>query len=146
MKYCLSVLLVISIWAVSCVQKPEMDSKTMKILADTANYTTLAWEDSVVKFGNVPMGEMVQIKFHFRNTGTHPLYLANVKAGCGCTVPGYTKSAIPPGGEGDVTGAFDTKLAHAGEVRKAIFVTANTRYKTEHTLIFTGRITEPVSE
>jgi hypothetical protein len=146
MKCYLPVLLVISIWAVSCVQKPALDSKTMKILADTAGYTTLAWQDSVVQFGKAPMGEMVQIKFHFRNTGTHPLYLANVRAGCGCTVPDYTKGAIPPGGEGDVTGAFDTKLAHVGEVRKAIFVTANTRYKTSHTLIFTGQITEPVSE
>lgn len=146
MKYYLSILLVISLGAVSCVQKPELDSKARQILSDTAGYTTLAWQDSVVQFGKAPMGELVRIKFHFRNTGTHPLYLANVKAGCGCTVPDYTKGAIPPGGEGDVTGAFDTKLAHVGEVRKAIFVTANTRYKTEHTLIFTGQITKAVSE
>lgn len=146
MKYCLPVFLVLSLLSVSCVQKPVLDDKAMKILSDTAGYTTLAWQDSVVQFGKAPMGEMVQIKFHFRNTGTHPLYLANVKAGCGCTVPDYTKGAIAPGGEGVVSGAFDTRLAHVGEVRKAIFVTANTKYKTEHTLIFTGRITESVSE
>ncbi len=146
MRYLLPVSLLFCFFTVSCVQKPELDSQAVKILADTAGYTTLAWQDSVVQFGKVPMGETVQIVFHFRNTGNYPLYLANVRAGCGCTIPDYTRGAIAPGGEGIVTGAFDTKLAHRGEVRKAIFVTANTKYKTGHTLIFTGQITEAGSE
>ena len=126
----------------SCVSKDPKDAAAEKIMADTARYTNIQWIDSVVNFGSINMGEKIRIAFHFRNTGNKPLFLANVKAGCGCTVPDYTRGAIPPGGEGEVTGAFDSNKEHAGEVRKAIFVTTNTSNKKEHTLIFTGVIKE----
>ena len=88
------------------------------------------------------MGEKIKVVFRFKNSGTKPLVLAEVKAGCGCTVPDYTKGAIAPGAQGEVTGAFDSNKSHTGEVRKSIFVTANTHDKTNHTLIFTGLIKE----
>lgn len=111
-----------------------------KVLADTSHFTTLAWADSVVSFGTAKMGEKINVAFRFTNTGKYPLFLTAVRAGCGCTVPDYTKGAIPPGGQGVVTGAFDTNKAHEGEVRKSIFVTANTKGKISHTLVFTGTI------
>jgi hypothetical protein len=42
--------------------------------ADTANYTTIQWLDSVVNFGSIPMGEQVKVVFRFRNSGNNPLY------------------------------------------------------------------------
>lgn len=140
------ILMMISIAWVSCVNNNPKDAAAEKIMADTARYTNIQWTDSVVNFGSINMGEQIKIAFHFRNTGNQPLFLANVKAGCGCTVPDYTRGAIPPGGEGEVTGAFDSNKAHAGEVRKAIFVTTNTYNKKEHTLIFTGLIKESPSK
>jgi hypothetical protein len=121
--------------------QPASDAKAI-ILADTAKYTSIQWLDSVVNFGSINMGEQMKVVFRFRNTGSQPLFLTEVRAGCGCTVPDYTKGAIAPGGEGVVTGAFDSNKAHPGEVRKSIFVTTNTREKTKHTLIFTGTIKE----
>lgn len=112
--------------------------------ADTTNYTNIEWIDSAVNFGSIAMGEEVKVVFRFRNTGNKPLFLTNVKAGCGCTVPDYTKGAIAPGTEGEVTGAFDSNKSQPGEVRKNIFVTANTNNRTDHTLIFTGFIREKV--
>ncbi len=109
---------------------------------DSTNFTRIQWLDSLVNFGNVNMGEHVQVAFKFKNVGTKPLYLTNVKAGCGCTVPDYTKGAIAPGKEGVVTGAFDTNKSHPGEVRKNIFVSTNTQDGTNHTLTFTGVIKE----
>jgi hypothetical protein len=142
MKRSSFILLMIAINWASCVNKDPKDAAADRIMADTAKYTSIQWTDSVVNFGSINMGEQIKIAFHFRNTGNQPLFLANVKAGCGCTVPDYTKGAILPGGEGEVTGAFDSNKAHAGEVRKAIFVTTNTHNKKEHTLIFTGLIKE----
>jgi hypothetical protein len=119
----------------------EKEEKAAKvILADTSHYTTMEWKDTVVNFAPITMGEKATVSFKFRNTGKYPLILTNVKAGCGCTVPGYTKGAIPPGAEGEVTGEFDSNKSHEGEVRKNIYVTTNTHGKTSHTLIFAGYI------
>ena len=133
---------VCSILWLSCHQVEAVNEADAKIMADTAKFTTIQWMDTVVSFGTVNKGEQVMVKFRFRNTGTQPLIVAGVRAGCGCTVPDYTKGAIPPGSEGEVTGAFNSNKAAAGEVRKSIFVTTNTINNTKHTLIFTGLIKE----
>ena len=135
------VLLSSVIW-LSCKNNDISKDANTKILADTTQYTNIQWLDSVVNFGNINMGEKIKVVFRFKNSGTKPLVLAEVKAGCGCTVPDYTKGAIAPGAQGEVTGAFDSNKSHPGEVRKNIFVTANTHDKTNHTLIFTGLIKE----
>ncbi len=116
------------------------------VMADSTRFTSIQWIDSIVNFGTINKGEQIKVAFHFRNTGNQPLFLASVRAGCGCTVPEYSKEAIAPGKEGTVTGAFDSNKAHAGEVRKTIFVTTNTKGKTAHTLIFTGQIREAAAQ
>ncbi|NCI46247.1 DUF1573 domain-containing protein [Sediminibacterium soli] len=125
----------------ACSQQAGNDA-AVKIMEDTARYTTIQWQDSVVHFDTLDQGNQTTVVFKFRNTGTQPLILADVKAGCGCTVAEYTKEAVPPGGEGVVKGLFDSNRAQAGEVRKNILVTSNTRNGTRHTLIFTGFIRE----
>lgn len=143
MKSWLAFILISIAWA-SCHQADKMDAAGKQQIADTANYTSIKWLDSVVNIGSIQMGEQVKVVFRFRNTGTKPLFLANVKAGCGCTVPDYTHGAIAPGAEGVVTGAFDTNKSYIGGVRKNIFVTSNTRNRNEHTLIFTGVIKDKI--
>jgi hypothetical protein len=113
-----------------------------KMMGDTAGYTTIQWLDSIVNFDTINMGEKTNIVFRFRNSGDKVLYLSEVKAGCGCTVADYTKGAIAPGQQGEVTGAFDSNKSHPGEVRKQILVTANTKGVTRHKLIFDGWIRE----
>ncbi len=108
--------------------------------ADSSNFTEIEWLDSIVNFGTMPMGETKIVTFRMRNIGTKPLTISNVQAGCGCTVPDFTKGAIAPGGVGFVSGSFDSNKAHPGEVRKSIFVTTNTKNGVNKTLIFTGII------
>jgi hypothetical protein len=107
---------------------------------DSANFTEILWLDSNINFGTIPMGATKVVTFRMRNIGNKPLTISNVQAGCSCTVPDYTKEAIPPGGEGFVMGSFDSNKAHPGIVRKNIFVTTNTRNGINQTLIFTGII------
>lgn len=130
----------------SCDRVDAVTEADAKLMADTAKYTTVQWLDTLVSFGTANKGEQVKVTFRFRNTGNQPLILASVRAACGCTVPDYTKGAVAPGGEGEVTGAFDSNKSAAGEVRKSIFVTTNTKNKTRQTLIFTGLINEAVKK
>lgn len=113
-----------------------------KIMSDTSRYTTIQWRDTIVGFDTLEQGAQTTVVFHFKNTGNQPLVLTEVRAGCGCTVADYTKGAVAPGAEGEVKGLFDSNRAHAGEVRKNILVTSNTRNGTRQTLIFTGFIKE----
>ncbi|MFP5041988.1 DUF1573 domain-containing protein [Parasediminibacterium sp. JCM 36343] len=112
-----------------------------KAAVDTANFTTVQWLDTLVSIGTINMGEKAQVKFLCKNTGTKPLIITSAKPGCGCTVADYTKEPIAPGGEGWVTGAFDSNKIHGGgDIHKTIIVSTNTSNGTEKYLVFTGNV------
>lgn len=129
-------------WLMACSGPDKVTPGTDARLADTATYTTIQWLDSLVDFGTITQGEKIQLKFRFRNTGNKPLFITSVRAGCGCTVPSYTKEAVAPGGEGEVTASFDTNRSAAGDTRKTVVVHTNTHNGSEHSLIFTGHVKE----
>jgi hypothetical protein len=107
---------------------------------DSTSNTTISFKDTSINFGTINMGEKTSILFEFTNTGNHPLFLTEVKPGCGCTVADYTKNAVPPGGKGKVTASFDSNKSHLGSVTKNIFVTSNSSNGITHTLTFNGEI------
>lgn len=147
MKTLVSVLLMGSFLAVmSCKNPSPVIHINPYSAADSTNFTEIQWLDSIVNFGSIPMGETTVVTFRMKNIGTKPLTISNVQAGCSCTVPDYTKNAIPPGGEGFVMGSFDSNKAHPGEVRKSIFVTTNTKNGINKTLLFTGIIVDPKAD
>ncbi len=115
------------------------NADSAKIMADEANYTTASFVDSVQDFGKVPQGEQVKILFHVKNTGTKPLLIAEAKPSCGCTVADFTKSAIAPGKEGEITGTFDSNHGMPGEIHKTITVVTNTS-PVHNRLVFTGTV------
>ncbi len=142
MKSFIAIIALISMGLFACNTTDQSKKNLPVTNIDTTNFTRIQWQDSIVNFGSVNMGEKIQVVFKFKNIGENPLILTNVRAGCGCTVPDYTKGAIAPGGEGVVTGEFDTNKAHPGEVHKNIFVTTNTQNGINHTLTFGGTIKE----
>lgn len=106
---------------------------------DTAHYTTIEWIDSVKSFGAIKYGDSILIKFRFRNTGSHPLFLSAVRPSCGCTVPDYPVEAIMPGGENELTANFHS-IGQADTIHKTILVTSNTSNGVTHLLKIEGRI------
>lgn len=38
-----------------------------------------------------------EFDFKFKNTGSEPLKILNVKASCGCTTPNWTREEVAPG-------------------------------------------------
>jgi Protein of unknown function (DUF1573) len=106
---------------------------------DTAHYTTIEWIDSLRNFGSIKYGDSVLIKFRFRNTGSHPLFLSAVRPSCGCTVPDYSLEAIMPGEENELTANFHS-IGQADTIHKTILVTSNTSNGVTHLLKIEGRI------
>lgn len=103
-----------------------------------ADVTTVQWLDSAQNFGKVTDGEKVMITFHFKNTGTKPLVIANVQASCGCTVPSKPEEPIAPGAEGKITAEFNSE-GRVGKASKYVNVTLNTKQGFA-SLLFEGEV------
>lgn len=96
--------------------------------------TTIQWIDSVVNKGNVSEGEQLEIAFRFKNTGTSPLIIKDVRPSCGCTLAEKPEAPVAPGKEGIIKTTFDTK-GRIGNNHKTIVVDANTDAGS-HTIAF----------
>lgn len=89
----------------------------------------MQFEEMEYDFGAIKEGDKVSHVYKLRNTGTVPLIIQDAKPSCGCTAPDWTKTPIPPGGEGFVKAEFDSN-GKPGAQNKTITVTANTWPKT----------------
>lgn len=65
-------------------------------------------EKSTFDIGTVWMGKSVPVEFTFKNVGTEPLKVLEIKPGCGCTsAQDYTRE-VAPGGEGRIPLTLNT--------------------------------------
>lgn len=86
--------------------------------------TVVKFDKDTFDFGTIKDGDIVKHTYKFKNTGTHPLIIDDVIATCGCTIPSYTKTPIPPGQTGEIKISFNSK-GKAGNVSKSITVISN---------------------
>lgn len=86
--------------------------------------TSIALSQSNYDFGNIKKGDKVEHVYEITNTGTNPLVISEVKPGCGCTAPDFTKDPILPGKKGKITLSFDS-TNFDGSVQKFADVYAN---------------------
>lgn len=86
--------------------------------------TTVALAESNFDFGNIKKGEKVNHVYEITNTGKNPLVISEVKPGCGCTAPEFTKDPILPGKKGQITLSFDSS-SFDGAIQKYADVFAN---------------------
>lgn len=100
--------------------------------------TTVALSESNFDFGKIKKGEKVQHVYEITNTGSSPLVISEVKPGCGCTAPDFTKEPIMPGKKGKITLHFDS-TNFDGNVSKFADVFANVE-KMPIKLTFTANI------
>lgn len=102
----------------------EATPDEMTAEAQSKPLTTIALSEANYDFGKVKKGESVQHVYEVTNTGTNPLIISQVKPGCGCTAPDYTKDPILPGQKGKITLSFDS-TNFDGLVNKQASVYAN---------------------
>ncbi|MBO6200992.1 MAG: DUF1573 domain-containing protein [Chryseobacterium sp.] len=108
--------------------------------AQSKPLTTIAFSETNHSFGDIKKGEKVEHIYEVTNTGTNPLIISNVKPGCGCTVPDFTKEPILPGKKGKITLHFDS-TNFDGAVNKAADVFVNVE-KAPVRLTFSANITQ----
>jgi hypothetical protein len=126
MKKYLYLLAICSIAAASCSDNSAAEKTAEGTTANgVKSLTTMKWIDSVQNYGNIKEGQKLAVSFRFRNTGSKPLIIESVAPSCGCTVADYPKEPIAPGGEGEITGEFDSN-GREGLQHKEITVKANT--------------------
>lgn len=92
---------------------------------DSTKLTTIQWLDSAQSLGSIAEGQVVKIKYRFKNSGNKPLVIERVQPGCGCTVADYPKQPIAPGSESEILAEFNSK-GKEGLQKKNITVFANT--------------------
>ena len=92
--------------------------------AQSKPLTTVALSESSFEFGKIKKGDHKEHTYEITNTGKNPLIISQVKPGCGCTVPDYTKDPIMPGKKGKITLKFDSSNFD-GLVHKQAEVYAN---------------------
>ena len=82
-------------------------------------------------FGTFKESQGVQtFSFKFKNEGTSPLVLNNVRASCGCTTPKWTREPVSPGGEGEIQVSYNPRGV-VGTFNKTITVQSNAENATE---------------
>jgi hypothetical protein len=120
----------------SCFGGDNRAIAMQQVMRDSTRYTSIQWIDSSKDFGNVTEGEKLAVTYRFRNTGTLPLVIVQVRPSCGCTIAEQPQEPIAPGAEGKISATFNSQ-GHTGVNRKTLVVTANTRGSQNHTLHFT---------
>ena len=128
-------------------ETPNNDSMNIvqgqQALNDTTNYTTLEWVDSISQnLGKVKEGQVVEVSWRFKNTGTKPLVVVNVVPGCGCTVAEKPEAPVAPGEEAVIKGKFNSQGQSTGAHTKSMSVQANTKGTQLHNLSFSVEVTK----
>lgn len=123
-------IIVLGLWLSSCGQQTSSSTALDDRPAASADLGDLG-EGAILKFdtlqhdfGVIPGGEEVACRFGFTNTGSAPLLISDVKAGCGCTNVMYPKQPVQPGDRGAVEVTFNTR-GRNGNQRKNVVVISN---------------------
>ena len=99
----------------------------------------IAFEKTEHNFGSFLEAAGVQTTtFKFKNTGTTPLILNEVRASCGCTTPKWTRDPVAPNGSGEITVTYDPKN-RPGSFNKSITVGSNAE-NSSVVLIISGQV------
>lgn len=83
------------------------------------------FEKEMIDYGNVPQNSNGEKVFVFKNVGTAPIIISNVRSSCGCTIPKKPKQPIMPGETGEIKVSYDTQ--RIGGFSKQITVFSNAK-------------------
>lgn len=135
MKALFYVAIAVGVLAVAC--QSNATEQTAK--PAPGELTTIQWIDSAKDMGQINEGQVVDISYRFKNTGTKPLVIKNVTVSCGCTVAEKPEQPVAPGKEGIIKASFNSS-GKPGRNAKSIFVYANTEGSEEHKLEFSVEV------
>lgn len=91
--------------------------------AQTATGPKIWYDVYTVDYGEVQYGADGERTWTFKNVGTEPLLITDVKGSCGCTVAKYPKGPIAPGAQATIKIKYDTK--RPGLISKTVTIVTN---------------------
>jgi hypothetical protein len=138
----ISSVLIAAVLLISC-QNNDNKAAAPGTSKDSAQFTTVQWLDSTRDFGKIQEGQMLEVSFRFRNTGSKPLVIERVQPSCGCTVAEQPKEPIPPGAEGQIKATFNSQ-GKSGINHKSLNVFANMK-DAPHPLQFVVEVEKKAS-
>ena len=106
--------------------------------AEVQTGPTITFEEKSHNFGEINQGEKVQYDFVYKNTGSEPLIISNVRTSCGCTAPNWSKEPLPVGESATLKIVFNS-AGKRGMQNKIITITSNATNNPERVKI-TGNV------
>jgi hypothetical protein len=111
------------------------------IIAFSASAQVIAFDTTHIDYGKIERNSDGKRVFGFTNTGTKPLIIEAVIAGCSCSVAAYSNEPILPNERGEITVTYDTK--RIGSFSKQFTVRSNAENADkfgEHQLKIKGEV------
>lgn len=100
---------------------PSSTPERQKMPTTTIKFAETEWD-----FGNVKPNTRNEKIFVFKNEGPNPYIIENAFGSCGCTVPEYPKTPVPPNQEGKIKVRFEPTPAQKGQQIKTVTIVGNT--------------------
>ncbi len=113
---------------------------------EPAGPSALLFDRTTADLGTISEDDApVAVEFPFRNGGTSPVVVTQVRTTCGCTIPEYPREPIRPGAGGTIRVTFHPK-GHPGALHRSVRVcTAEAAAGAETVLTLVGTVT-PTSD
>ncbi len=112
---------------------------TTTALAENSDGPRITFDKVRHHFGSIWHAEKVTYAYTFKNSGTEPLIIKEVKTSCGCTKPTYPKEPIAPGETGEVEVTYNSVGKQGGQ-RATIRVFTNDAIQPETVLKLLGTV------
>jgi hypothetical protein len=95
----------------------------------------ITFEKSEYDFGTYEeKDDTLWIAFKYKNTGSEPLIISDIKTACECTLADWVKKPVMPGQTGVVKAGYKYK-GKVGTFNKSLTITANTLPAVSHLTI-----------
>ncbi|MFC2090697.1 DUF1573 domain-containing protein [Bacteroidota bacterium] len=89
----------------------------------------ILFDTLVYDLGTITEGEQVIAWFDYTNSGNAPLVIKDIKAGCGCTVPEFSRLPLESGEKKTIKVVFNSR-GKAGVQKIGIVVNSNAQVPT----------------
>jgi hypothetical protein len=101
-----------------------VNASLLVVASALAQTGEIEFQENSIDFGLINEGVQAEHEFIFKNTGSAPVVISNVRASCGCTTPNWTREPVAPGGTGIIKASFNSQ-GRPGVFNKSITITSN---------------------
>ncbi len=98
----------------------------------------ITFEKDTHDFGEVPMRGDITYAFEFKNAGTEPLIISQVRWSCSCQLAEWPKEPILPGKKGVIKVKYDSN--RVGPITKSFTVFSNAVNEPSKNVFIKGKV------